>query len=402
MTTTETVKSTLAEQMHKELLSLLSFWADYTVDEQHGGFLGAIDSDMTVQAEAPKGLVLNARILWTFARGYRVFQTERYLHLAQRAYDYLTTYFYDPTYGGYYWAIDYKGQPLEPRKHIYGQAFTLYALSEFYLASGSPEVLEKAKKLYAEMEAYSYDPVNKGYYEAFAQDWSRQEGNARFNIYAQNDAKSMNSHLHIMEAYTNLLRAWDLPHLRSRLKELIEVTLEHIVVASNESFALYFDAQWQVTSHEVSPGHDIEGSWLLDEAAHVLGDEALLAKVKKVALEMAEAVLQHGVDTDGAVWNETDGHGKVLDADKDWWPQAEAVVGFVNAYTSSGEEKFLEAAVKTWDFIETTLIDREHGEWHGRVSQDRVPYAKDQKVNAWKCPYHNSRACFEVVERFER
>ncbi|MEW9702076.1 AGE family epimerase/isomerase [Paenibacillus sp. SI8] len=401
MTDILTLKTSLSDNMQKELISILAFWGDHTIDHKHGGFLGAIDSDMTIQAEAPKGLVLNARILWTFAKGYRLFKDERYLQLAERAYTYLTTYFYDPVYGGYYWSVDYTGQPLEPRKHIYGQAFTLYGLSEYYLASGSAEALERSKKLYAEMEAYCYDPVHKGYLEAFAQDWSVQTGDARFNIYTQNDAKTMNSHLHIMEAYTNLLRAWDFPHLRGKLKEIIEVTVERIIDHSKSSFALYFDAAWHVNSHEISYGHDIEGSWLLDEAAHILGDKDVITAVKQVALDMAEAVYQHGLDTDGAVWNEADGDGNIIDTDKDWWPQAEAVVGFVNAYTLSGDAKFLEAAVKAWNFIETAVIDREHGEWFGKLSKDRVPYADHQKVNAWKCPYHNSRACFEVIERFQ-
>ncbi|UJF32724.1 AGE family epimerase/isomerase [Paenibacillus hexagrammi] len=402
MTTSHTIsqtKSDLLHSMHKEAQQILAFWANHTQDLEHGGFIGAIDSDMTVQSKSPKGLVLNSRILWTFSKGYRLLKNDEYLQIAGRAYEYLSKHFYDSTYGGYYWSVDYQGQPLETRKHIYGQAFTLYALSEYHMACGSAEALERAQKLYAEMEAYCYDSVNKGYFEAFSRNWSLPVAEERLNIYTQDDAKSMNSHLHIMEAYTNLLRAWDFPHLRNKLKELIEVTIDHIVDRPKGAFALYFDEKWQVKSDEISYGHDIEGSWLLDEAAHVLGDEGLISRVKQIALEMAEAVYEHGLDTDGALWNEANGEGEIIDSDKDWWPQAEAVVGFINAYTSSGDEKFVHAAVKAWEFIENTLIDKEHGEWFGKVSKDGIPYADYQKTNAWKCPYHNGRACFEIIER---
>ncbi|MCZ8517886.1 MULTISPECIES: AGE family epimerase/isomerase [Paenibacillus] len=386
-------------QVEKEVKdNILGFWLKYTVDSKNGGFLGEIRSDLTLVEDAEKALVLNTRILWTFSSAYRIFGDAAYLEAAHRAYAYLTAHFTDREHGGLFWSVDAQGRPAQTKKQVYGQAFAIYAYSEYYRAAAVPEALEKAVELFHLLEKHSFDPVHQGYVEALSRSW---EDTDDFSLSGKdlNEKKSMNTHLHVMEAYTNLYRVNPTEELGRQLKGLIEVTLKHIVDESSAHFLLFFDEAWNSKSDHVSYGHDIEGSWLLVEAAEVLGDPALLEQVKITALRMAEATYREGIDEDGGLWNEADGKGNLLDADKDWWPQAESVVGFFNAYQLTGEEKYLSAALASWTFIENHLIDREHGEWYWGVTRDREPITAQSKVSAWKCPYHNGRACFEIIER---
>jgi len=393
------------EELTSELQgNILDYWRKNTVDDRYFGFIGEISDSGEKVAEADKGLVLHARILWTFAAAYRWRRDEKDLELARRAYETLQTRFRDPEFGGLYWMIDVQGRPVQDKKQVYGQAFAVYALAEFARASAADaaDALASAEEIYRLLEKHAYDPVHLGYVEALARDWT---GTADMSLSRKdlNERKSMNTHLHVLEAYTNLYRVWKPEGLRAKLKELIEVHLDKIVDPAAGHFRLFFDDEWRSKTADVSYGHDIEGSWLLWEAAEVLGDEALLPRVKEVALRMAEATLEEGVDADGGVFNEFD--GKHLDDSKDWWPQAEAMVGFLNAFQLSGDGKYLDAARHSWTFIATYISDREGGgEWHGQVTREGVPAAggSHPKVGAWKCPYHNSRACFEALERLEK
>ncbi|MCM3698582.1 AGE family epimerase/isomerase [Paenibacillus macerans] len=388
-------------QLRQELQdNILPFWIDHTIDAEHGGFIGFIDQQMKAESQADKGLVLNARILWTFASAHRLFPTAKYQEMAQRAYDYLTEHFLDRVYGGFYWMVDYEGRPAQDKKQVYGQAFVIYALAEYYRATSNKEALDLAADIYRLLEKYSYDPVHKGYIEALSRDW-KQTGDFSLSNKDLNEKKSMNTHLHVLEAYTNLYRVWKSPELQRSLSKLIEVTLDHIIDPQNAHFWLFFDESWQVKSRHISYGHDIEGSWLLIEAAEVLGDPALLQRVKETAVAMAEAVYNEGVDKDGGIWNEA-GPSGLTDTNKDWWPQAEAMVGFYNAYQLTGDERYRTAAANSWKFIQTHLIDREHGEWFWGVDQGGRPLPGEPKVSPWKCPYHNSRACLEMLERLQR
>ncbi|MNZ91694.1 Cellobiose 2-epimerase [compost metagenome] len=294
--------------------------------------------------------------------------------------------------------VDAAGNPAETKKQVYGQAFAIYAFSEYYRATGNEAALSQAIEIFQTLERYSYDPAFKGYFEAHTQDW-KETGDNSLSEKDLNEKKSMNTHLHVMEGYTNLYRVWKSDELHAKLKELIEVTIEHIVDADTAHFILFFDEQWNKKSGHISYGHDIEGSWLIVEAAEVLGDTELLEKARAVAIRMAEATLQEGVDKDGGLFNEAYSDGTLIDSDKDWWPQAEAVVGFYNAYQMTGDVKYLDAARKSWAFIESFIVDKEHGEWHWSVTQDGAPSENLQKVSPWKCPYHNGRACFEMIER---
>ncbi|ULO06090.1 AGE family epimerase/isomerase [Paenibacillus sp. 19GGS1-52] len=385
-------------QLEKELQdNILGFWMKHTVDEEHGGFIGEIDNKLNIIAGAEKSLVLNARILWTFASAYRLYQLPEYLTIAERAYAYLLEHFTDKEYGGLFWMVDASGSPSQPKKQIYGQAFAVYALAEFYHATGRPEVLEEAIQLFHIVEKYGYDPIYKGYIEALSQDWQMTD-DLSLSTKDMNEKKSMNTHLHVLEAYTGLYRVWKSEELRDKLAELIEMMLEHIIDDQGQHFHLFLDEEWNVKSDRISYGHDIEGSWLLVEAAETLGDKELLQRVRTVAISMAEAVLADGVAGDGGIWNEAD-HNGLINKEKDWWPQAEAVVGFYNAYQLTGESKFADAARAAWTFIDTYMVDHKLGEWYWGVDENLQPMAHEPKVSAWKCPYHNSRACFEMIHR---
>jgi len=400
------VRTALAREwlpdIENELLqNILPFWLKHAPDEAHGGFHGEIRPDLSVVPGAPKSLVLCARILWTFAAAFRIYRDEAYLRLADRAWDELTRRFADDRHGGYYWMLDGEGHPLQAKKQVYGQAFAIYAFSEYRRATGSREALERAVDLFRLLERHVNDPVHGGYVEAAARDWSPTD-DMGLSGRDWNEKKSMNTHLHLLEAYTNLLRVWPDATLRVRLRELIGVMADRMFDPRTGHFGQYFDEAWNPKTDLVSYGHDIEGSWLLTEAAEVLGEGALLERGRPVALRLAETTLREGVDPrDGGLWNEGNPSGPT-DLGKDWWPQAEAVVGFYNAYEMTGDERHLRAARDAWAFAVRHLADRECGEWHWDVGHDGTPVPDKPKLGAWKCPYHNARACFEMKERLAR
>jgi mannobiose 2-epimerase len=380
--------------------NILAFWIQHTVDAKNGGFVGEITSDMQVLIDADKGLVLHARILWTYACAYRVYKKPEYLEMAERAYHYLFEAFLDKSHGGFYWMVNRNGEPVQAKKQIYGQAFVIYALAEYVRAVDNHEARERAISLFGLMEKHSRDPVYGGYIEALGEDWQETD-DLRLGSSDMNVKKSMNTHLHVMEAYTNLYRVWQSELLGQRLGELIEITIDHILDDEGRHFKLYFDEDWAVASHEISYGHDIEGSWLLFEAAEVLGDETLIARAEQAAIRMAEATYTDGTDEDGSIFNESEPDGHV-DTDKHWWPQAEAVVGFTNAYQLTGEQKYLDAAYGAWRFIDAYLVDKEQGEWYWKTDRVGNPDLIRAKVDPWKCPYHNSRMGFELLERLPK
>ncbi len=378
--------------------NILSFWTKHCQDNLHGGFIGRMTNDNKVIEDAPKGLVLNARILWTYSASYRFDKNPKYLELADRAYGYLMKYFWDSEHGGAFWMLDAQGKPTDDSKEMYGQSFVIYALAEYYLATGNQDALNKAKELFGLIEKHCHDDANTGYFETISRDWSQAE-KARLATGDTSEKKTMNTHLHMLEAYTNLYRAWKDQKVKARLEELINIFTDHIIDQETFHFKLFFDEKWNSTKPVVSYGHDIEGSWLLCEAAEVLGDENVIEKIKPVALKIAQAVYERGFDTDGGLFYEAE-HGKITIAEKHWWPQAETVVGFINAYQLSGKEYFLGAALECWQFIKRETVDHEHGEWFS-LALEKGREASAWKASEWKAPYHNGRACIESVRRLE-
>lgn len=385
----------------EEAKNILRFWLDYGPEAEGDGFVGRIDYRGTPQPDADKAVILNSRILWTFAAAARQFEEAAYRKQADRAYRFFRQHFVDPEYGGVYWMLDAQGQRKDGRKQVYAQSFGIYGFSEYYRLSGEAAALDEAIAIFELLETHAHDPEHGGYFDSFARDWQRLE-----DTYLGPDetkpAKTMNTHLHLLEAYTNLYRVWKDEGLATRLEELINIHLDEMLNAENNHLYLFFTPDWQVLSEEISYGHDIEASWLLTEAAEVLGKEAVIEAVEAAAVPIAEATLQEGLDPDGGLLYEADPHG-YTNTDKSWWPQAEAVVGFYNAYQLSGEPRFREAAARSWAFTREYLIDREHGEWLIMVPRDgdRQAAATSDKGGPWKAPYHNTRACLEMMHRLE-
>ncbi|MEH0152904.1 AGE family epimerase/isomerase [Limibacter armeniacum] len=376
--------------------NILSFWQQRMVDRENGGFYGRIDGDGKLYPEADKAIILNTRILWTFSAAFRQSKNTVYKQVADRAYHYLKDHFFDQEKGGVFWMLDFQGKVTEDKKQVYAQAFAIYALSEYEQIEGSGQALELAIELFGLLEKYSRDRERNGYFEAFARDWSAME-DVRLSEKDMNATKTMNTHLHVLEAYTNLYRIWKDDRLAESLENLI-VLMSSCFISETSHFHLFFDDDWRLLSDEISFGHDIEGSWLLAEAAEVLGDKTLIETTNALAVQMAEAALS-GLDEDGGLMNEASSEG-LTDTDKHWWPQAEALVGWLNAWQINNDQKFLDAAGKVWDFTKAYIIDQE-GEWHWRVTKDHQLVTSEDKAGPWKCPYHNGRAMLEIMERLK-
>jgi mannobiose 2-epimerase len=383
------------EELKEELGSILRYWMQFTPDYNEGGFYGRIDGENKVVAGAPKGVVLNSRILWTFSAAWSHTKEPPYRQVAQRAYEYLLAHFLDREYGGVYWSVDHRGTPLNDRKQIYGLAFCLYGLSEYYIATGEQAALDEAIALFRLIEQFSYDGERKGYYEAFARDWKPLE-DLRLSEKDANVQKTMNTHLHILEAYANLYRAWPDALLQERIRGLLEVFARYMAEETTGHLVLFFDGDWTIRSSMVSYGHDIEASWLLQESAGIAGDKGWMEKTRQLALKMALAAAE-GLDGDGGLWYERE--GGCLVREKHSWPQAEAMLGFFNAWQVSGDEVWLQRSLASWNFVKHTIRDPEWGEWWWGVREDHSPMRGEDKAGFWKCPYHNSRACMEIIRR---
>lgn len=391
-------KAQFREELEQELTrNILPFWMTKVVDKENGGFYGAVMNDLTVRNEIPRSAVVCARILWTYSTAYRTLKQNDYLATAKWAYDYLTQVFWDKAYGGLYWEIDLNGKPVVDRKHHYAQAFGIYGLSEYYRATREPKSLELAQTLFEFLENHAYEPAYGGYIEGSSRKWEALT-DMRLSERDLNCRKSMNTCLHMLEAYTNLLRIWNDPTLKTQHRALLQTFQQHIIDPSTHHFKLFFDDAWNSLSDVVSYGHDIEGSWLLAEAAEVQGDTVLLSQLKTNAVQMTAAVYDEGRDTDGSLFYEG-GPQRLVDDSKSWWPQAEALIGFYNAYQISGEARFAEASHRVWNYIQDKLIDKQHGDWFKQLTRDGTPVHSRTKAGPWDCPYHHSRMCFEMMER---
>ena len=378
------------------LRNILPFWIERVL-VRGGGFVGAMTNDLAVDGSAEHGALLTARILWTYSAAYGRYRDPAYLAMADHAYADLLSRFHDPKNGGFYWSVSADGSVLRDRKQVYGQAFAIYALAEYHAATGRPEPLDLAIATQRLVEAHARDARHGGYLEAFGRSWE-PISDMRLSAVDLNEPKSQNTHLHVMEAYCRLLSLWPDPALRLQLAEILEIMLGRIVNPRTGHLGLFFARDWTLRSDRVSYGHDIEAAWLLCQAAEALGDTALQERILPLSVRIAEATLAEGVDTDGGVYNEG-GPGGLTNTDKEWWPQAEAVVGFINAFQVSRRDEFLRAAFRVWDFIERRIIDGRRGEWLRGVTREGRVLDNELKVGFWKCPYHNGRTGLEAVRR---
>lgn len=387
----------LKKEVQKELFEeILPFWMKLK-DEENGGFYGQINSNNELIKDAPKGGVLNNRILWTFSAAYRLTGNKDYLQIATRAKDYILQNFIDREYGGVYWKIGANGQPIDTKKQIYNLGFAIYGLSEYYRITNDEIALNEAINLFNLIEKYSFDPIENGYFEAFSRDW-KTIGDMRLSIKDANEKKTMNTHLHILEPYTNLYRVWKSPDLKHKIHNLIRVFLDQILDKETNHLGLFFDDQWTNKSSLISYGHDIEAAWLIREAAVEIGNIQLLNEVEKRVLQIVDAALE-GYQPDGSLAYEYDTRTKHLDSERHWWVQAETVVGAYDAFEISGDRKYLDVVFNTWKYIKTSIIDKENGEWVWSRMPDGSAHPTQDKVGFWKCPYHNSRMCFELISR---
>ena len=406
--------------------NILPFWLEKMQDNENGGFYGRIDGSGVLHPDAEKGAILNARILWTFSAAYRVLEKEELLEAATRAKDYLVDHFIDPEYGGVYWSVDYKGEPLDTKKQFYAIAFAIYGLSEYARATGNREALEYALDLYDCIEEHAFDDEQNGYIEACTREWGKI-GDMRLSELDANYPKSQNTHLHIMEAYANLLRC--LKEMRAQeqcdyvpaigsvlpvgisvppetmvsvegaLRNIISIFIDKILNPETNHLDLFFDMDWtRGAGHLESYGHDIECSWLLHEAALVLGDENLLEKVENVVQKVAKAS-EKGLREDGSMIHEANLDTGHVDDDLHWWVQAENVVGWFNVWQHFGDEEAFKKSEKCWHYIKENLVDYDNGEWYWSRHPDGTLNTVDDKAGFWKCPYHNSRMCLEIIER---
>ena len=385
-------------EVTQELENILEYWQKYTVDWEFGGFYGKINDEDMVVAFSEKGSVLNARILWTFSAAYNNNAKPEYLEIAQRAYNYLKDFFKDEVNGGVYWSVDYLGNPFNTRKQIYGQAFVIYGLSEYYKITKNQEVLDWAIELFDLIEKNSFDSIYGGYLEALTLDWKPID-DLKLSQKDANEPKSMNTHLHILEAYSNLYGVWTNNLLKQKLKRLVAVFLKYIINPQTGNQHLFLDNNWAVKSTIISYGHDIEAAWLLYEATETLGDDVLIQKTHQVVLKMSEITL-NGFTKDGGLTYETEGNH--YDTDKHWWVQAESMVGYFNAFQLSNDEKYLYQSLNSWEFIKKHLITKT-GEWLWATQGEKnLPMPNQDKAGFWKCPYHNARACLEVMDRIKK
>ena len=381
------------EVLHNLSDNILSFWIDRMVDPA-GGFYGRCGADNIIQPDAPKGAILNARILWAFSAAYRVTKVEKYLEMAERAKNYIENYFIDKDFGGLYWALNADGTPLDTKKQFYAIGFAIYGLSEFSRATGDEGAKELALRLFYDIERHSRDNAAGGYIEALTRDW-QPIGDMRLSDKDDNAAKTMNTHLHILEPYTNLLRiAPENDELRRAVRELIDIFLDRIEDSHSHHLGLFFDTDWSRRDSEISYGHDIEASWLLLEAAQVLAQPDVLEKTLRHTQKIALAALE-GRCFDGSMIYERHASGS-YDNDKHWWVQAENVVGQLYLWKYHGMAEMYDKAVQSWEYIRDNIVDEANGEWiwsrRGKLAND-----SDDKAGFWKCPYHNSRMCLEVI-----
>jgi 4-O-beta-D-mannosyl-D-glucose phosphorylase len=425
------VPISFADELSRELTAnILPYWLSHGRDEVARGFYGTLDNNDAVDAAAPRSLVMTARHLWTYSAAARFLKDASWLPTALYAYRYLTGPYLDEERGGFYWAVTREGGAAFPRKQIYGEAFAIYALSEYALAlhdfypdgKGAPvaaaDVLQTALDVWKLLEQHARDPEKGGYVEALSRDW-RPVADSTLSPKDINCDKSMNTNLHILEAFTALYKAVVLlsstdVELRESVHESLFALLKAVVgnmVGDDGHLDLFFTKDWASMLDVDSYGHDIEASWLIWEAFEaflLVDDESVLAvyenieemqeSVLQVVVKLAEGAYRDGYDAAaGALENER--RGDERDATRVWWCQAEGVVGFFNAWQLTGEQKYLEAAVKIWRWIQTYQIDRQHGEWFQEVAPDGAPDLTQLKGGNWKTPYHNGRACMEILRR---
>ena len=391
----ETRSEKFLQEVRENVTScILPYWLK--LKDPRGGFYGEVASDGTILYDAPRGVILNARIIWSFAAAYQVLPETPYLVAAVHARDYFLEHFCDHKYGGVYWSVDAAGERLDTKKQLYAQGFAIYGLSELYKVTGDDEVLKNAINLYRVVETYFADKENGGYIEALARDFSPLE-DMSLSAHDINADKTMNSHLHVLEAYANLYQVWPDEELKEAVQKLLDLVGTRIMGADGH-LQLYFRKDWSVMPGGVSYGHDIETSWLALECADALKDIDVVNRVRPWALSMGKAG-NEGLLPDGSMRYEKLLDGKYDDS-RQWWVQAETVVGNLWLWKYHADPQGADRALAAWNYIRENLVDEKDGEWWWAVLEDGSRDLSQPKVGFWKCPYHNTRMCLQVLSLF--
>lgn len=371
---------------------LIPFWQKMK-DEENGGFYGYLGYDLKLDKKAVKGCILNSRILWFFSNAYMVLEDPKLLESASHAFQFLKEHCLDQKYGGVFWSLTYKGEPEDTTKHTYNQAFAIYALSSYYDASKDIEALEIARELYQLIETKCKDEY--GYLEAFTREFLPEE-NDKLSENGVIAEKTMNTLLHVFEAYTELYRVTKDEKVAAQIRFMMDIIADKVYNYQIGRQEVFFDRTWNSLIDLYSYGHDIETAWLVDRGLEVLNDKAYTEKLSKITREITDNIYKRAY-IDHSLVNEAE--NGVVDTTRVWWVQAEAVVGFLNGYQKQGKEEYLQASKDIWEYIKKYFIDKRQGsEWFWSVREDHTP---DEKpiVEPWKCPYHNGRMCFEVIRR---
>lgn len=372
---------------------LIPFWENL-IDEENGGFYGYLDYNLHLDKQAEKGCILNSRILWFFSNAYLVLGDETLLAYAKHAYEFMKNACVDKENGGVFWSVTYDGIPADTTKHTYNQAFAVYALSSYYDAAKDRDALELALELREIIEKRCKD--EKGYLEAFDVSFRPVE-NDKLSENGVMAEKTMNTLLHVLEAYTELYRVTGDAGVGNELRFMLDLVADKVYNQELRRQEVFFDKDWNSLIDLHSFGHDIETSWLVDRACEVLKDAAYTEKLAPVTEALAENVYEKAY-RNGALANEAE--CGVIDTTRVWWVQAEAMVGYLNAYEKDQTKTaYLNAVKDIWSYIKEYMLDKREGsEWFWSVDENGKPHEKPI-VEPWKCPYHNGRMCFELMER---
>lgn len=390
----------LPQEFHAELIAIANWWVTHAPDQEQGGFYGEIAVDNQPVKNASKGIILNARILWFFSEVAQAVDNSDYRINAQRAYDYIVAHFVDNEFGGVYWELEATGQPINTKKQIYAQAFTIYALCAYYQLTQDSQALQLAQSCFALIEQHGIDHEREGYLEAFTREWGLIE-DLRLSEKDLNYPKSQNTHLHILEAYTCLHHIDKRTEVTAALRYNIEMFDKYMIDRNTHHLRMFMDLEWKDFSPGYTYGHDIEASWLIAQALESLGDDAYTNALTPTLISIAEVTLNEAIGAEGQVIDSYDFASRTTNNDTVWWVQAEALVGFLYAYATTGDVRYYDAAKKSWEFIKTYQIDRDNGEWLwlSRLNEETDAH---YKVGFWKCPYHNGRAMLEAIRYLQK
>lgn len=387
----------MLEEVKAHLLNdIIPFWKNLR-DDEFGGYYGYMDYDLKVDKKAVKGCILNSRITWFFANAYTLLKDESLLEEAKHGFAFMKEHCMDKENGGIFWSMKYDGTPEDTTKHTYNQAFSIYALSSYYEATHDEEALAMAKELFHIIETKCTDEI--GYKEAFDKEFHEVE-NDKLSENGVIAEKTMNTLLHVFEAYTELYRVAKLPEVKERLEWIMDTFAGKVYNPKLHRQEVFFDRNMNTILDLHSYGHDIETAWLMDRGVEVLGEKKYEEKMTPITKDLTAEIYKVAFDGHSLA-NECE--KGVVNVHRIWWVQAEAVIGFLNGWQKDPEKtEYLDAAKSEWQFIKDHVMDKRQGsEWFWEVDQSGKPYEGRPIVEPWKCPYHNGRMCFEVIRRLE-